>query len=105
MPDILEGDPRGLDTPKDFDRAAWVAKHAPHSWGPVVDSVVQALKAEGVTWIGTTGYCFGAPPVWHLALKGWSTVSVVTHPSRLRAPEDLQVGSHASFRSPRSDRD
>ena len=105
MPDILEGDPRGLDTPKDFDRAAWVAKHGPDSWGPVVDSVVQALKAEGVTWIGTTGYCFGAPPVWHLALKGWSTVSVVTHPSRLRVPEDLQVGSHASFRSPRSDGD
>ena len=91
MPDILEGDPRGLDTPKDFDRAAWVAKHGPDSWGPVVDSVVQALKAEGVTWIGTTGYCFGAQPVWRLALKGLAKVSVITHPSRFRIPEDLQV--------------
>ena len=103
MPDILAGDPRALETPKDFDRNAWMAKHGVDSWGPIVDNVVQALKAEGVTWIGTTGYCFGAPPVWRLALKGWSTVSVVSHPSRLQVPADLQVCDHALFRSHRKE--
>ncbi|KAI1793472.1 dienelactone hydrolase endo-1,3,1,4-beta-D-glucanase [Ganoderma leucocontextum] len=90
MPDILEGDARSLDPPKDFDRNAWLAKHGADSWGPIVDAVVQALHAEGVTWIGTTGYCFGTQPVWRLALKGLSTVSVVAHVAGIRVPEDLQ---------------
>ncbi|KAM5544179.1 hypothetical protein V8D89_001839 [Ganoderma adspersum] len=90
MPDILEGDPHTLETPKDFDRATWLAKHGVDSWGPIVDKVVQALKAEGVTWIGTTGYCFGTQPVWRLALKGWSQVSVAAHVAGIRVPEDLQ---------------
>lgn len=91
MPDILEGDPHTLETPQDFDRAAWLAKHGVDSWGPIVDKVVLALKAEGVTWIGTTGYCFGTQPVWRLALKGWSQVSVAAHVAGIRVPEDLQV--------------
>ncbi|RDX50826.1 dienelactone hydrolase endo-1,3,1,4-beta-D-glucanase [Polyporus arcularius HHB13444] len=92
MPDILVGDalPEDVFTRTDFDREAWIARHGPDSWVPVVDAVVAALQAEGVTWIGTTGYCFGAPPAWHLALKGASKVTVVSHPSRLRVPEDLE---------------
>ncbi|TBU40752.1 dienelactone hydrolase endo-1,3,1,4-beta-D-glucanase [Dichomitus squalens] len=92
MPDLFQGDalPEDALSRTDFDRAGWMSRHGPESWEPVVDRVVQALQAEGVTWIGTTGYCFGAPPVWRLALKGWSKVSVVSHPSRLRVPEDLQ---------------
>ena len=93
MPDLFQGEalPEDVMTRTDFDREGWMSRHGPESWEPVVDAVVQALQAEGVTWIGTTGYCFGAPPVWRLALKGWSKVSVVSHPSRLRVPEDLQV--------------
>ncbi|EJF64056.1 dienelactone hydrolase endo-1,3,1,4-beta-D-glucanase [Dichomitus squalens LYAD-421 SS1] len=92
MPDLFQGDPYPVDalTRTDFDREAWRARHKPETWERFVDTVVQALQAEGVTWIATTGYCFGAPPVWRLALKGWSKVSVITHPSRFRIPEDLQ---------------
>ncbi|RPD64157.1 dienelactone hydrolase endo-1,3,1,4-beta-D-glucanase [Lentinus tigrinus ALCF2SS1-7] len=92
IPDLFQGDARPADTigSVDFDRKAWVARHGPESWIPAVEGTVATLQAEGVTWIGTTGYCFGAPPVWHLALKGISKVNVVSHPSRLRVPEDLE---------------
>ncbi|KAH9893553.1 alpha/beta-hydrolase [Cubamyces lactineus] len=92
MPDLFNGDARPADSMgnQNFDRAAWTAKHGPDSWKPILDAVVDALQADGVTWIGTTGYCFGAPPAWYLALKGVSKVTVVSHPSRLRAPEDLE---------------
>ncbi|KAI0630616.1 alpha/beta-hydrolase [Trametes polyzona] len=92
MPDLFQGDalPEDALNRQDFDRAAWSARHTPETWIPVVDAVVAALQAEGVTWIGTTGYCFGAPPAWHLALKGASKVTVVSHPSRLAIPKDLE---------------
>ena len=93
IPDLFQGDARPADTigSADFDRKAWVARHGPHSWIPVVEATVTALQAEGVTWIGTTGYCFGAPPAWHFALNGIAKVTVVSHPSRLRVPGDLEV--------------
>ncbi|KAI0331665.1 alpha/beta-hydrolase [Cubamyces sp. BRFM 1775] len=93
MPDVFNGEPAPEDAMnrKDFDIAAWLGRHTPETWQPVVDGVVSALQAEGVTWIATTGYCFGAKPAWYLALKGSSKVTVVTHPSLLRIPEDLEA--------------
>lgn len=93
MPDILNGDARESDTIGDpsFDRAKWVAAHGPESWMSVLDRVIAALKAVGVERIGTTGYCFGAPPALYLALKNESHVTVLAHPSRLAIPDDLQV--------------
>ncbi|KAI0742606.1 dienelactone hydrolase endo-1,3,1,4-beta-D-glucanase [Daedaleopsis nitida] len=93
MPDLFQGDalPEDVFTRTDFDREGWVSRHTPATWEPVVDAVVGALQAEGVTWIGTTGYCFGALPAWYLALKGASKVTVVAHPSRLGVPDDLQA--------------
>lgn len=93
MPDLFQGDalPEDALNRTDFDRAAWMGRHAPETWQRDVDAVVAALQAEGVTWIGTTGYCFGAPPAWYLALKGISKVTVVSHPSRLNIPGDLEV--------------
>ncbi|KAI0685283.1 dienelactone hydrolase endo-1,3,1,4-beta-D-glucanase [Cerioporus squamosus] len=92
MPDILAGDalPEDAFTRTDFDREAWIARHGFESWVSEVDAVVAALQAEGVTWIGTAGYCFGAAPAWYLALKGVSKVTAVSHPARLRIPQDLQ---------------
>ncbi|KAH9941214.1 dienelactone hydrolase endo-1,3,1,4-beta-D-glucanase [Epithele typhae] len=83
MPDLFQGEP----LPR---TSCWMTRHGPESWHPVVDGVVAALKAEGISWIGTTGYCFGAPPAWRLALSGDAKVTVVSHPSRLRVPEDLE---------------
>ncbi|KAF7797496.1 hypothetical protein EIP86_008695 [Pleurotus ostreatoroseus] len=90
MPDILNGDARLVLSEPGFDKQKWVAAHGPETWMPVLDKVVEALKATGVTRIGTTGYCFGAPPAWYLALKNEAHVTVVSHPSRLAIPEDLE---------------
>ncbi|KAI0685890.1 dienelactone hydrolase endo-1,3,1,4-beta-D-glucanase [Cytidiella melzeri] len=91
IPDILNGDARDAVTPPNFDRAQWMARHMPDSWMPVLDKVVEALKGvEGVTRVGTNGYCFGAPPALYLALKNESHVTVLTHPSRVAVPGDLE---------------
>ena len=94
MPDLFNGDalPENVFSTPGFDRAAWMERHGPDSWKPAIDAVIGGLQAEGVAWIATTGYCFGAPPAWYLALNGSSTVTAVSHPSRLRIPEDLEVG-------------
>lgn len=91
-PDILNDDPILESSFKDpnWDRQAWAAKHGPESWYGVVDAVVATLKEGGVTRIGTTGYCFGAPPAFYLAFKNESHVTVVTHPSRLVVPDDFE---------------
>ncbi|CDO69409.1 hypothetical protein BN946_scf184791.g4 [Trametes cinnabarina] len=92
MPDLFNGDPVPEDAMEraDFDRVAWMNRHGPETWKPLVDAVVGALRAQGATWIGTTGYCFGALPAWYLALKNDSKVTVVSHPAMLRIPEDLE---------------
>jgi len=92
IPDILQGDARSVENLGDpnFDRAKWLAAHGPDSWKSVLDAVVPVLKEQGVTRIGTTGYCFGAPPAFYLAFKNESHVTVLTHPSRLECPADLE---------------
>jgi len=93
-PDILCGNPlpfppRVYGTPLDID--AWFVKHREDTWMPVIEGVVKALKDEqGVTRIGTTGYCFGAPPAFRLAFDNESCVTVLAHPARLAAPEDFE---------------
>ena len=93
VPDILGGDPLSDEIMRSgtFDRPAWMAKHGTESWADPVDKVVAALKESGVTRFGTTGYCFGAQPAFYLAIKNTSHVTVVSHPSRLRIPEDFIV--------------
>ncbi|CAL1715190.1 unnamed protein product [Somion occarium] len=88
-PDILNDDPI-IEMGASFDRDAWFVKHGRDSWIPVVDGVVEALKTRGVTRFGTTGYCFGAPPAFYLALKNESHVTVLAHPSRLEVPGDFE---------------
>ncbi|KAK7687753.1 hypothetical protein QCA50_008972 [Cerrena zonata] len=89
-PDILNDDPAiSFDDPH-FNINTWVAKHTPASWIPIVDDVVAALKDEGVTRFGTTGYCFGAGACMHLALNNESHVTVLSHPSLLKTPDDFE---------------
>lgn len=92
-PDILAGEPIHPDSlnSTDFDWHAWLARHDEASWVPVVDGVVAALKESGVKRIGTTSYCFGAPPAFKLAFANESHVTVLAHPSRLNVPADLEV--------------
>ena len=91
MPDLFNGDARRDMGDPSFDRNKWVANHGPDTWKPIVDAVVDALKEEGVSKIGTTGYCFGAPPAFYLAFKNETHVTVLAHQSRLSVPDDLEV--------------
>ncbi|TDL21686.1 alpha/beta-hydrolase [Rickenella mellea] len=92
MPDYFHGDglPANAMNDDKFDRAAWMAKHAPETAKPVVDAVVNALKEKGITRFGTLGYCYGAIFVFSLGIENITHVSVVAHPSRIAVPDDLQ---------------
>ena len=92
MPDILNGDPRTMSFGSSMTaRETWHAAHGRDSWMPVMDAVIAALKAEGVTRIGTTSYCFGSPAAFYSALKNDAHVTVLAHPSRLTVPDDYEV--------------
>jgi dienelactone hydrolase len=38
---------------------AWLANHGSDKTRPPLDKVIAALKEQGVTKFGATGYCFG----------------------------------------------
>ncbi|KAF8183685.1 dienelactone hydrolase endo-1,3,1,4-beta-D-glucanase [Pholiota molesta] len=92
-PDILNGDPvptSAFDPGSDFDLGNWFPTHTQAHTRPTIDKVVNALKAEGITTFGATGYCFGARYVFDLAFDNVIKVSVVSHPSLLKVPDDLE---------------
>ncbi|KAJ7201624.1 Alpha/Beta hydrolase protein [Mycena pura] len=95
MPDILNGDdaPADLFEPNrtvPWDLNTWFASHGTEQTRPVIDKVVTALKAEGVTGFAATGYCFGARYVFDIAFDGITKASAVSHPSLLVIPDDLE---------------
>jgi dienelactone hydrolase len=59
---------------------------------PTLRAVLQALKEQGFTTIGATGYCFGAKNVLELAIEGEIAfiMGAIVHPSRLQIPTDLE---------------
>lgn len=89
-----------------FDREKWSASHGPAETRPIIDSVIAALKEDGAVAFAGAGFCFGgkyfkplasyltpgpARYVFDLAFDGILKVSVVSHPSRLVVPDDLEV--------------
>ncbi|PCH44450.1 alpha/beta-hydrolase [Wolfiporia cocos MD-104 SS10] len=93
VPDILLGEAisdEQLNSGKIDIFNDWVPKHGRETWIPIVDKVVAALTETGVTRFATTGYCFGAQPSFYLALQGKSHVTVVSHPSFLKVPSDIE---------------
>jgi len=92
-PDLFNGDPAPVDafTPgSTFNIGEWFGKHGPPSSRPIVDAVVAALKAEGVTKFLVNGYCYGGRFSFDLAFEGVATVVAVSHPSLLQVPADLE---------------
>ncbi|TBU47535.1 alpha/beta-hydrolase [Dichomitus squalens] len=92
-PDVLEGDPAPVDAfspGSNFDTAAWIARHPAAKATSIVRSVIDALKAEGVTKFGSLGYCFGGRLCFNLAFTGDVDVVAVFHPSQLKTPDDLK---------------
>ncbi|KAJ8487747.1 hypothetical protein ONZ45_g14220 [Pleurotus djamor] len=92
VPDLFEGDPVPIEvmSGQPWNREEWASKHSPEQARPVVDKVVNALKEQNITTIGTTGYCYGARLAFDLAFEGMLNVVVVAHPSRLVIPDDLE---------------
>ncbi|TDL26717.1 alpha/beta-hydrolase [Rickenella mellea] len=91
IPDYLNGDyvpPDFLGS--NFDLNSWLGKHGADKTRPPLDKVVNALKEKGITTFGATGYCFGGRYVFDLAFDNVIKVAVVSHPSLLQVPEDLE---------------
>ncbi|PPR07249.1 hypothetical protein CVT26_012507 [Gymnopilus dilepis] len=93
IPDYLNGDPiplDGLDPGSGFDIGKWLLNHGADQTRPPLDKVINALKVQGVTGFGATGYCFGGRYVFDLAFENVINVGVVAHPSLLQVPADLE---------------
>ncbi|KAJ7196528.1 hypothetical protein GGX14DRAFT_672825, partial [Mycena pura] len=90
---------RSPSQPLLFDLKAWIGCHGQEQTRPIVDSVVAALREEGITVLATTGYCFGVRYVADLPTHAVTKVSAVSHPSRLAIPDDL-TKYHAVAKAP-----
>ncbi|KAG5647161.1 hypothetical protein DXG03_001116 [Asterophora parasitica] len=93
IPDYLNGDAvdaGALNPGSTFDLGKWIAKHGSNETRPPLDKVIAALKEEGVTAFGATGYCFGGRYVFDLAYDGVIKAAATSHPSLLQIPADLE---------------
>jgi dienelactone hydrolase len=93
IPDYLNGDaipPDALSPGQSFDISKWFPNHTAEKTRPTIDKVVEALKSEGVTELAATGYCFGGRYTFDLAFEDVIKVAVVSHPSLLKVPDDLE---------------
>ncbi|KAF8625027.1 hypothetical protein AX17_006941 [Amanita inopinata Kibby_2008] len=79
-----------LDPGKTYDLMKWLESHGADKTRPPLDNVIQALRDQGVTRIGATGYCFGGRYVFNLAFDNVIDVAVASHPSLLQIPADLE---------------
>ncbi|KAG6327262.1 hypothetical protein ID866_11827 [Astraeus odoratus] len=73
-----------------FDFMSWLLRHGSEQTRPNIDKVMTALKEQGVTGFGATGYCFGGRYCFDLAFDKAINVTVVSHPTLLKIPEDLE---------------
>jgi len=91
--EYFDGDPvplEFLNAGTTFNIADWILNHTQEKTRPIVDKVVEALKKAGVTELAATGYCFGGRYTFDLAFENIIKVAVVSHPSFLKIPEDLE---------------
>ncbi|KAJ6568382.1 dienelactone hydrolase endo-1,3,1,4-beta-D-glucanase [Mycena vulgaris] len=92
LPDYLHGDPIPVAAMEagNFDIGKWFGTHGTTDTRPLLDKVIAALKADGVTSFGAVGYCFGGRYVFDLAFDGVISSAAVAHPSLLQVPADLE---------------
>ncbi|KAF8207967.1 dienelactone hydrolase endo-1,3,1,4-beta-D-glucanase [Mycena galopus ATCC 62051] len=93
-PDLFHGDPiptNVLDPGVIFDIMGWFNNgHDQAHTRPIIDKVIAALKADGVTTFAAVGYCFGGRYVFDLAFDNIIVASATAHPSFLHVPADLE---------------
>jgi len=94
VPDYLNGDPVPGDAmssnPPKIDLQKWLVNHGEEQTLPPLEKVLEGLKEKGITTLGASGFCFGAPYVFHLAFQNIIKASVLNHPSRLQIPADFE---------------
>jgi len=92
VPDYLNGDaiPVAAMEAGNFDIMKWFPNHGAAQTRPVLDKVIAALKADGVTTFGAVGYCFGGRYVFDLAFDNIIVAGATAHPSLLQVPADLE---------------
>ncbi|KAJ7066777.1 dienelactone hydrolase endo-1,3,1,4-beta-D-glucanase [Mycena belliarum] len=99
LPDYLHGDPIPASVMVGvsdamvgtvFDIGKWFTTHGTADTRPLLDKVIAALKADGVTTFGAVGYCFGGRYVFDLACDGVISAAATSHPSLLQIPADLE---------------
>ena len=73
-----------------YDWSKWIVHNTPAYNLPRVKGVIDALRSEGATHFGATGYCYGGRIVFDLAFAGEIDVAAASHPSLL-SDEDLEV--------------
>ena len=93
MPDVFDDDPAPVDAfnpGSTFNLMEWFGKHPFTRAHVIIRAVLDALKADGVTKIGSLGYCYGGRLCFDLAFTGDVHVVATSHPSMVKAPEDVQ---------------
>ena len=92
MPDVFDDDPAPVDAfnpGSTFNLMEWFGKHPFTRAHVIIRAVLDALKADGVTKIGSLGYCYGGRLCFDLAFAGDVHVVAASHPSGLQVPADL----------------
>ncbi|CAK5268067.1 unnamed protein product, partial [Mycena citricolor] len=92
VPDLFAGDSVNPDamTTGTFNREEWSPNHTQEKTRPIIDKLMTALEAQGVTRFAAVGYCFGGRYVFDLAFDHKIAAAAVAHPSRLQTPADLE---------------
>lgn len=92
IPDYLNEDaiPADALSKGEFNFGAWLPNHTAEKTRPPLDKVVEALRIQGISEFAATGYCFGGRYTFDLAFDNVIKVAVVSHPSFLQVPADLE---------------
>ncbi|KAK7438625.1 hypothetical protein VKT23_017958 [Stygiomarasmius scandens] len=93
IPDYFNGDPLPINVlaqGSKFSISDWMTKHGRDQVRSPVDKVIAALKQDGATRFGGTGYCLGARYIFDLAFENVIQVSAISHPTFLEVPVDLE---------------
>jgi len=96
MPDYLSNDPIPVEVwtdeekRKTLDIQGWLSHHGATVTRGILDKAIAGLKDQGITKFAATGFCFGGRYVFDLAFDNIISVSIASHPSMLKSPEDLE---------------
>ena len=73
-----------------YDFRPFGSKHPLERSTKPINTLIEALKEQGVTRFAATGYCFGGKNVIEMAIAGQIVAGAVNHPSRLNKPKDFE---------------